>query len=216
MVVSIVLPILFGLIAGSGGIKIAASVLALVTAVFFAKAKIEAYALAYFTIIIHAIAMFQMELYGEVIVQLLVVLPVITYGMVLWARSRLTGCKFIVARRTGYAELTLLFCSQIIMGFGYYFLLVAFDTAFPLLSTFTLATAVIANYLLLRRCHFGVGGYMLNNIALVALASTLISYGYADAVPMLVMALMFCVIDSYGTVAWKKLSKGQNQIIQAV
>lgn len=210
LILSFVLPITLGVVFEAGVIDIAASVVACVAAVFFAKAKIEAYFLSFLMAVFYSISMFGLGLYGEVLIQLAIVFPLELFGVICWFRSRKKGKgKTIEIKRTSNREITLLVLSQVVMGVGYFYLLRAFGTAELIVSTIAVVTAVIGNYLMARRSHFGTGGLLLNSMSQVALASIMVSHGFTAAVPMLVMAIMFCVIDFYGMFNWARLRRRQ-------
>ena len=204
LIASFVAPIVVGAIFKSDILEITTSIVALLVAVLFAKAKIEGYFLLFLSLTLYAIVSWRARLYGEFIDQIILTLPVAIFGVVNWLRNKFDDTrkgKVVKITHTHWIEIALLILSQIIMGVGYYFVLRAFNTNLLLLSTICVAVAFMGTYLTARRSDFVPYVWILSDFALIAL--------WAFVGAMVILPIVYVIIDTYSIINWRRLKKCQ-------
>jgi nicotinamide mononucleotide transporter len=212
---AIIVPVTVGIIFKSNPLEILASSTALIVAILFAKAKIEGYFLALISLSLYSVVAYQNKIYGEIIVAMGITIPLCIYGIFNWLRNKRNDNKkgrVVKIGRTGWVELSLLIVSQIAMGVGYYYMLRAFGTDYLLISAFSVTTVVIAAYLVARRSHLGLLGYVFNDITVIVLWALIVADKGTGSLVMLVMPCMYLVNDIYGTFSWRFLKKSQGPV----
>lgn len=209
LILAIIAPVSIGIGFRSGVIETASTVATLVTAILFAKGKIEGYVFAFIAMPLYMIVAWRTELYGEMIIQGLVVYPLVMYGLICWIKHRDKEHNHTVVGHTSWREISIIVGSQVIMFVGYYFLLRAFDTRLLVLSSLSMCAAIIGNYLIARRCQFGPGVFIPLDIILLIMWATMVADGYVSAIVKLVMPVMFLVSDIYGVFEWRRLLRRQ-------
>ena len=209
-VMAIIVPIAIGVPLRSGVLEIVSSSATLITAILFTKGKLEGYFLALVAMTFYSIVAFRAELYGEMVIQVVIVFPIIIFGFVTWARFRNKDKSHVIVGNTSKREIAIVVFSQLIMLVAYYFILDAFGTRFPVASAVSIAAAVVGNYLIARRCQFGPGVFIPADIALIVLWSLSIAYGGGPgAIVKLTMPIMFLINDIYGVFEWRRLKRQQ-------
>ncbi|MCL2587529.1 MAG: nicotinamide riboside transporter PnuC [Firmicutes bacterium] len=210
-IAALVVPLAIGIPLGSSALEIASSSATLITAILFSKGKLEGYFLALVAMTLYTIVAFRVELFGEMIIQVAIVFPITIFGFVTWARFRNKDKgDTVLVGYVGKREFIIIISTQLVMLIGYYFLLEAFNTRFAALGAISIATAVVGNYLIARRCQFGPGVFIPSDIALIVLWSLVIADGGgAGAIVKLVMPIMFLINDIYGIFEWRRLKREQ-------
>ena len=212
---AIIVPTTLGIVFNSGVLQIIAGVLAVVQTMMFAKGKIEGYFLAIAFIVIYAIVAWNLKLYGEIIIQLVVTLPIIITGVVSWARHRHDDHEdgqVVIVGHVGRRELILLILSQLFIGTGLYFMLRAFDTVLLISSTLSVCLSIIAGYLLIRRSRKSMIANVASDINGIVMWSLLLAMGEPAAMVLLAMEAMFLIIDIYGSFEWRNMKKRQRRV----
>ena len=160
--------------------------------------------------ILYIIVSISQKFWGEVIIYALVEFPMCIALIVTWLRNRNKDDRsFININRIKWKECLILFISIIPLTFGFYFLLKAFNTNELIISTISLITSLIAEYLLIRRSKFYAIGYMANDIVCIVLWSFAIS---SSSIALLPTLLYFCftfINDLYGFINWLILERKQ-------
>ena len=209
----LVIPVTLGVVFSASAIEIIASVLLLWSNLLLAKAKPEGYILYIAMIVFYSLASFWKSLYGEVVVNLAISLPLVMFGLIRAYRNRCTDelhGQIIKINKTSNREFLFLAIGLGILGVVGYFILGLFDTAFLVWSTLALVTAALGEYLVARRSHLGVGGFIINDILSIVLWSLILSLGYTSAVPLIAAYGLLLVNDIYGVMVWRKLRRRQN------
>lgn len=212
----LIVPTAIGLLLGAGAMHIIAAIAFLSGSVFQAKGKVKGYLIAGISFILLAIISLRLSLYGEIIVHLGISFPIMVFGFLSWIRNSRRDKKkgeVVMVRRIKPKEFALVFASQLVMGFGYYFLLHAFGTSFLVASTVSIMANVFGEYLMARRCHLGTGVFVLSNIAGIVLWSLVFAGGETTAVLFIVMYAMTMINDLYGVWEWKRLAKRQRSVL---
>ena len=215
LALAIVVPITLGIALQSTWIQIGASSLMVVSALLFAKAKIEGYFLAAIAIILLIIVAWGERLYGEVGIQLFFGLPMLVVGFVSWLRATKKGednkPPELEIRKTSLKEMGILISGCVVLGVGIYFMLAAIDTHLLALSTFSATSTIFATILIARRSHLGTFGYVINDISNILLWLMIVFAGDVTAIVMIVNPTLLLINDTYGIFTWRKMFKDQEQ-----
>ena len=212
--IGLILPVTLGLIFGSGPWEIIGGTLQIVVAISFAKGKIEGYFLQFLSLGVYAYITWIYKLYGELIVQVMINLPIAITGICSWAKNkrkdRIDG-QVVVVGHVKNLELTLLLVSQAAMGVGYYFLLRFFGTQQVLASTISLTFSIVTGYLLMRRSRRNMVFSVISDITSAVVWLLVVLSGQKAAIVMLVMEIMYTIIDIHGIREWSNLKKHQRK-----
>lgn len=177
-----------------------------------AKGKSYAHVIGIFAVFLYAYVSYTVKYYGEVIITFAVMLPLIVFGLISWLRNKRYDEKegsVVIVANVSKKEMLLAALSQIVMGAGYYYLLKAFDTAFLIVSTFSIMTSVFATFLIARRNQYAFWAYILNDVVLIILWGYLVFTGNPDYAPILLMPVMLLINDIYGMINWERLKNTQ-------
>jgi len=214
--VAIFVPVVVGIIFDSTWLQIVASSSTAVVVLFFAKAKVEGYVISVIAISSYVIVAWGERLFGEVIIQLSISTPIVIVGFIAWLRSIKTNKDHgrpaeITIATTSIKELLIVIPILVVAGVGIYFLLLAFDTPFVLVSTISVVFSLAAAYfLLIRKSFFGTFGYVLNDVSQIILwTSVLIVTENFGILPIVIMATILLILDTYAIFTWRKMYKRQ-------
>jgi len=211
--VVIVLPIIVGVLLRSSILQIITTIIWLVVSILLAKGKPEGTVLDLVACILYPIVAFQQALYGEVITQLFVILPLCIYAVFSWLRNRRRDDKkgeVAIIKKINWKEVFIVVTAQVIMGIGYFFLLQFFGTSFLWLSTILMAVVVFSQYFMARRCMIGYVGFVITDFLQIAIwILVAVTFDVSSAV-MVIVPAMLLITDVYGIIEWRKLYKTQN------
>jgi len=210
---AIILPIVSAVIFNSSIWQCLSTVITLLFCLFSAKGVSFANFLGLAALFVYAYVAFVAHLYGEVIIQVCIVLPITIVTIVTWYRNKQKdehdNNKVTVAK-VSLKELVIVMFSQIIMGVGYYFLLGAFNTENLIISVVAMETEIVGFYLLMRRCPYAFWAFLVHSIVLIVLwgVKSLGDYTY---IAVLLMPVFNAISNTYGIISWAKLQKSQAQ-----
>lgn len=164
--------------------------------------------------VLYVLVSITQQFWGEVLIYSLINFPLCVIKIISWLRNRNKQNRtFININKVKWQEYLILFVSIIPITFGFYFLLKALNTNELLVSTFSIVTSLIAEYLLIRRNKFYAIGYMANDIVCIILWSLAIA---SNGIALLPTLLYFCftfVNDLYGFINWLIMEKKQKKQI---
>ncbi|MCL1799032.1 MAG: nicotinamide riboside transporter PnuC [Eggerthellaceae bacterium] len=208
----LVLPAVFTLVFGGTLIGCLSTTLYLFWCLFLAKGKHYANVIGIFAVLLYSYVSFTVRYYGEVVISLAVLLPLIVFGLVSWLRnSRYDEDRgnVVVVAGMDRKEVGLAAASQVVMGVGYYFVLKAFGTTFLSVSTLSIMASVLATFMLARRNRYAFHVYIFNDVVLVILWGYMVLAGDAGYAQILLMPAMLLVNDVYATINWSRLKNAQ-------
>jgi len=208
----IVFPVVLGILFGSGALEIVSAVMLLISTLLLAKGKVKGFMLYIISLALYCVVSFQQQLYGELIYSALLSIPLASYGLwKAWSNKRNDSDKgeVIIVQRIKMREIGLLLLVVIAVSIGMYFLLDFFNTAFLIVSTISLASNLLGEYLVARRTQFGMSGFILSDIIGLILWALLLADGHMGAIPLIVAYCFLFVNDIYGTIEWQRLRKEQ-------
>jgi|GEM_PF-371453 len=204
---AIIAPIILAIIFNATILETLAGITMLICALLFAKARPEGYILAFISVILYMIVAYQVSVYGEIIIGLLLIIPLNIYGLIAWYKNKNQAHVNLV--KTPIKEIILLIISQLIMVVGYYFLLKTLNTQFLIISSISIMGSFIATYLVARRSQYGMLAYLVNDIILIILWTMVVIDGNLGALILVLTPILLLFNDIYGTFNWAKLMKKQ-------
>lgn len=211
----IILPVSFAVIFKSGIFELVSTLCGLFSAFFMAKGKIAAYPLSILYSLFYAHVSFNASLYGETIIALLILLPIAVYGLYNWLKNRRKEQgvpEVVIVKKLKIQEYVIAVLLQAPICTGCYFLLAHFNTEFPLVSSLSFSSAILAAYFLARRSSSGLYFYILNDIILITLWSFVIYGGKTEYLTIILTPILLIVSDIYGIYNWKRIEKSQSNI----
>lgn len=180
------------------------------SALFLAKGKYACYIIGVVSTFFYAYVSYKNAYYGEVIIAMCCTFPLMLFGLINWLRHQ-DDTNTVVIKDITKRELGLLLGSQVIMFFGYYFLLKAFNTNNLLVSTFSLVASFIASYLTARRSENGFIGFIINDLILIVLWGIPVVSGNYLVITALLCPILLLINDIYGVFNWRKIKEEQKE-----
>ena len=148
--------------------------------------------------------------YGEAIVYLGFVIPIILVSIIAWLKNKnKNNDSVITINKIKGAEYGYLSIAVIVATFGFYFLLRALNTDELVLSTMSLVSSAVAWYLMFRRCSYYAIGFIVNETILIILWAVAVVNNGFGYLPMMVCCCVFLVSEIYGFIYWKIEEKRQ-------
>jgi nicotinamide mononucleotide transporter len=151
------------------------------------------------------------SLWGEVILNLGVVVPMYVYGIINWMRNKQNNDNVVKVADLSKKELMLVGFSYIPVFVIVYFLLQALNTAQLFGSTLSFAFLIPAMYLLIRRSRYNIYAFLLQDMVCPILWIGVVMDGNPVFLLMVVSILIQLVYDVYAIIEWNKLEKKQKQ-----
>lgn len=180
------------------------------TALLLAKGKYSCYIIGIISTFFYAFVSYSNSYYGEVIIAMGCTLPLMIVGLVNWLKHQ-DNTSTVIVKEITKKELTLVLLSQVVMFFGYYYLLKAFNTNNLLISAISVVASVIATYLTARRSENGFVGFIINDIILIILWSIPIIEGNMSVIPIVICPILLLINDIYGVYNWKRIKVRQKK-----
>ncbi len=200
----------FGVFDKENYLTLTASLVGVTSLIFNAKGNPFGQFLMVVFSILYGIISYTFSYYGEMITYLGMTAPMAVFALVSWLKNPFKGNKseVTVNKITG-KETTFMIILTIIVTIIFYYILVTFNTANILPSTFSVTTSFLAVYLTFRRSEYFALAYAANDIVLIILwiLATMQNMMYLSVV---VCFVAFFVNDLYGYISWRKMSLRQN------
>ncbi len=200
----------FGVFDKENYLTLTASLIGVTSLIFNAKGNPFGQFLMVVFSILYGIISYTFSYYGEMITYLGMTAPMAVFALVSWLKNPFKGNKseVTVNKITG-KETTFMIILTIIVTIVFYYILVTFNTANILPSTFSVTTSFLAVYLTFRRSEYFAIAYAANDIVLIILwiLATMQNMMYLSVV---VCFVAFFVNDLYGYISWRKMYLRQN------
>ena len=182
-----------------------ASMVGATSLIFNAKGNPIGQALMIHFSLLYGLISYTFSYFVEMITYLGMIAPMALFALITWLRNPFGGNRAEVAVSQlkpfgGYL--------MILLTFGFYFILEAFETANIIPSTLSVATSFIAVYLTFRRSPYFALAYAANDVVLIVLWA-MASFENITYISVLICFVMFLVNDLYGFVSWKRMEKRQ-------
>ena len=210
LILGTVLALLVTIIFNGTWIDLTYTLLYFWTALLLAKGKYSCYIIGIISTFFYAFVSYSNSYYGEVIIAMGCTLPLMIVGLVNWLKHQ-DNTSTVIVKEITKKELTLVLLSQVVMFFGYYYLLKAFNTNNLLISAISVVASVIATYLTARRSENGFVGFIINDIILIILWSIPIIEGNMSVIPIVICPILLLINDIYGVYNWKRIKVRQKK-----
>jgi nicotinamide mononucleotide transporter PnuC len=178
------------------------------TALLLAKGKYACYIIGIISVFFYAYISYTNSYFGEVIIALCCTLPLMIVGLINWLKHQ-DNTNTVIIKEITKKEIIIVLLSQVLMSFGYYYLLKTFNTNNLLVSTFSIVASIIATYLTARRSEYGFIGFIINDMILITLWSIPVIQGNTSIIPVVICPILLFINDIYGVINWKKIKNGQ-------
>ncbi|HPW53497.1 MAG TPA: nicotinamide riboside transporter PnuC [Erysipelotrichaceae bacterium] len=185
--------------------------LSVTSAIYIAKGKVIGNFLGAFNGLIYAYFSLRHKIYSEAIISIFIIFPITVYGIISWIRNQNAETKTITINRLTNKEIFLAVLSQVIMYFGYYFLLKYFNTDRLFLSALSICISVLAFYFLSRMTVLAYYTFIIKDTIATLLWLYPLLRGETGILTVFISNIIFLINDIYGVVSWKNLAKKQNQ-----
>lgn len=169
--------------------------------------------------IIYAIQAYLSGLYGEVILNVAILMPLQIYAFISWFIKRKHKAEkslSVSPQDIHLKEWSIIAVCYVLLLISVYFILQAINTNYLILSALCFANAILANYLTIRKSFYQFVVYIANNVVLILMWLMPLIEGQplgTNFLPMIVSFVAFTAINSYGLINWIKLSKKSKNLI---
>ncbi len=183
----------------------------LITAILMSKGKVESYFVGFFSVFFYAIVSYNQGYYGELIITAFLTFPIMIIGIISWLRHQDKEEDTVIISSLSKKEITIVFLSQLVLFWAYYFLLKLFNTDLLVISSISVVTSVLASYFEARRSELSLFCYIANDLVIITLWIIPIISGQIELISVLVGPILLLINDIYGSYNWKRLKKQQKE-----
>ncbi len=183
----------------------------LTTAILMSKGKVESYFIGFFSVIFYGIVSYNQGYYGELLITIFLTFPIMIIGIISWLKHQDKEDDVVIISSLSKKEIIFAFSSQLILFWGYYFLLKVFNTDLLIISSLSIVTSVLASYFEARRSEVSLFCYVANDLILITLWIIPIINGNTSLISVLIGPLLLLVNDIYGSYNWKRLKNIQRE-----
>lgn len=201
---SIVLIIASGFISKSEILTIITSLFMIVCALTQAKGKVISQFIGVIAIILYAVVAFKNQYYGEVIIDIAVLLPMYLIGIYSWLTNKNEDTNTVNQNSLAKKEWIILGILDVLLFGILYYILKYFNTNQLIVSTLSMLASLMANYLIVRRNKYSFLFYIVNDLILVILWGIPVLQGDFTLIPILIDPVLLLINDSYGWKNWNK------------
>lgn len=213
LIIGILTTVIVSVITKSSIISMLYVITYITNALLSSKGKPECYLFGFTGIIFYGYISYGQKYYGELLIILFMSIPVMIMGVISWLKNR--DDETIIINTISIQEILLVLLSQVIMFFGYYYILKLFNTNMLIVSTLSIIMSLLALYFGARRSELSFYFYILNDIVGIALwLVPIINGDTANYSVILGPALLF-INDNYGVFNWKRIKKKQQMEAKA-
>ena len=202
----VVLSVIISVVFHCGWIAFLCSIFSVTTVIMQAKGLPIGNLFGIVLVALYAYISYESKLYGESILYVIAMLPLFIYSFINWFKNRRNDNTVIAYNISGF-EWAVVSCFQPIAFVGIYFFLDVLKTELLLFSTLSFVSQIYALYLGARRCKYSFLWYLVNDIVLIVLWTSLAINGNNDALPIAMGMVMNCVYDIYGVINWEKMNQ---------
>ena len=175
----------------------------LTTAILMSKGKVESYFIGIIGVFFYGIVSYNQGYYGELLITIFLTFPMMIIGIISWLKHQDKDEDVVIISSLSKKEIV--FASQLILFWVYYFLLKAFNTDLLMISSLSIVTSVLATYFEARRSELSLFCYVANDLILITLWMIPIINGDTSLISVLIGPMLLLVNDIYGSYNWKRL-----------
>lgn len=181
----------------------------LTTAILMSKGKVECYFIGFISVFFYGIVAYNQGYYGELLITIFLTFPIMIIGIISWLRNQDKEEDVVIISSLPKKEIVLVFSSQLVLFWIYFFILKLFNTDLLVISSLSVVTSVLASYFEARRSELSLMCYIANDFVIITLWLIPIISGQIELVSVLVGPVLLLVNDIYGTYNWNKLKEKQ-------
>ncbi|MGI6510177.1 MAG: nicotinamide riboside transporter PnuC [Erysipelotrichaceae bacterium] len=207
-----VMMLVLSILSKSDLLSIIYGLLSVGSAIFIAKGKIIGNIMGGINSLIYAYFSFKHKIYSEAIISAFLIFPITVYGLINWIKNQNKETKTININKLSNKELLLAISSQIIMYFGYYYLLKYFKVNMLYISALSICISVLAFYFLSRMTVLAYYTFIIKDIIATMLWIYPLLNGEKTSLLVFFSNILFLINDFYGAYSWNRLAKKQNQV----
>lgn len=183
----------------------------LTTAILMSKGKIESYFIGFFSVFFYGIVSYNQGYYGELLITIFLTFPIMIIGIISWLKHQDKEDDVVIISSLSKKEIITAFASQLVLFWGYYFLLKAFNTDLLVISSCSIVASVLASYFEARRSELSLFCYIANDVIIIILWLIPIINGNTSLISVLTGPILLLVNDIYGSYNWKRLKNIQKK-----
>ena len=198
-----------GLVFKSDLLTTSCSLLCIITVLLIAKGKNIGQVLGVLVTIMYSVVAYKNKYYGEVLINLLLMLPLYIIGIITWINHKDEKTNFVEINSIQKKEWIIVAIVFICAFIGIYNLLKFFNTNELIVSTISVLVSIFAAYLQMRRSRYSFSFYLINDIVLMFLWGIPVIHGNYTLFPILLNPMVNFINDMYGSYNWKRTEKIQ-------
>lgn len=183
----------------------------LTTAILMSKGKVESYFIGFFSVFFYGIVSYNQGYYGELLITIFLTFPIMVIGIISWLKHQDKEDDVVIISSLSKKEIITVFASQLVLFWGYYYLLKAFNTDLLVISSCSIVTSVLASYFEARRSELSLFCYITNDLIIITLWLIPIINGNTSLISVLTGPILLLVNDIYGSYNWKRLKNIQKE-----
>lgn len=186
------------------------SLIGVTALIFVANGAVIGQVLMLVFCVFYGVNSLQYRYYGEAITYLGMSAPAVIFNIVSWIRHpyRDTAQVQVAPVTPKRVLITFILTGGITVLF--YFILQALGTAKLLVSTFSVATSLLASLFSFQRSPWYAVAYATNDVVLILLWALTLKED-ASALPVLICFAVFLLNDLHGFFSWQKMKKAQSK-----
>lgn len=159
--------------------------------------------------ILYGVISYTFKYYGEMITYLGMSAPIAIFAVIAWLKNPYNSNKTQVkVNHLKAKELVLMCLVAFLVSIIFYYILLALNTSYLIMSTVSVFTSFAASYLTMRRSEYYGIAYGANDIVLIVLW-VLATLKNKEYLPMCICFVIFLINDIYGFINWLKIKKSQ-------
>ena len=209
LVISIIVLLATGIIFNSSIVTIICTVLFVFAIMLIAKGNYLGQIIGIVVTILYSYISYKNRYYGEIIINIGIVLPLYILGIISWIKHENKETKTVKINQLGFKEWLIALVLSIGVYFGIYYLLKSQNTNLLIVSTLSVVASLFGMYLNVRRSSYSFLLFIINDIILIFLWGIPSFKGDYTLVPLFINPIINLFNDSYGLYNWKKNEKLQ-------
>lgn len=191
-----------------------AAITGILCVVFVGKGKISNYFFGLISVSLYAYISYTFQLYGEMMLNLLVYVPVQFIGFYFWRKNMTNkntvnnaGASEVIAKALNAKQWLILTAITLIGTLAYIELLKYLGSALAVLDGATVVISIVAQILMVLRYREQWALWIIVNIMTISLWAAMYLQNGETSTPLLVMYIMYLCNSIYGYYNWIQLEK---------
>lgn len=190
-------------------LTLAASLIGVSSLIFSAKGNPVGQFLMLIFSALYGLISYTFAYYREMISCLGMTAPMALFALISWLKNPYNGNRAeVAAARLKKKELAVIILLTTLVTSVFYFVLAAFNKAYLLPSTVSIATSFFAVCLTYKRSPFFAAAYAANDVVLIILW-VLASFADRAYISVVICFLVFLANDIYGFINWTRMQRRQ-------